>query len=90
MHSPGVSTQGRVFAFLRRGCLVAKLPSERMQRLLEDGSGAVFEAGRGRAMREWVTLAPPERDTCTDSMVEALEFVKSLPAAAGARRQRFR
>ena len=66
---------GKFFAFVTRGQLVVKLPGERVTELIASGEGRVFDAGKGRPMREWVGLSPADETTCVAYMREAREFV---------------
>jgi hypothetical protein len=76
--SDALTVHGSIFAMLRDGALVVKLPRDRVQSLLAAGTGAPFGTGRGAPMREWVAVGG------TDDWVplarEALAFV-----SAGAR-----
>jgi hypothetical protein len=38
--------------------LLLKLPSERIDALIENGVGERFSTGAGRPKKEWVTIAP--------------------------------
>jgi hypothetical protein len=66
---------GKFFAFVTRGQLVVKLPGERVTGLIASGEGRVFDAGKGRPMREWVGLSPADETTCAEYMREARRFV---------------
>ena len=76
-HSVGVQTDGHFFAFVRRGEVVMKLPADRVTGLLTAGTGTVFDAGRGRPMREWICLHPEDSDECHAFLTEALAFAHS-------------
>jgi hypothetical protein len=66
---------GKFFAFTTRGMLVVKLPAERVDELIASGEGQVFDAGKGRPMREWVGLTPADENACAAYMREARTFV---------------
>ena len=65
----------KFFAFTTRGQLVVKLPAERVTELIASGEGRVFDAGKGRPMREWVGLTPADETACAAYMREARKFV---------------
>jgi hypothetical protein len=74
--SVGLRTESGKFAgFARRDELVVKLPAERVAELLGSGEGAIFDAGRGRAMKEWVVLHPADEAELERYLLEAREFV---------------
>jgi hypothetical protein len=66
---------GKFFAFTTRGMVVVKLPSDRVTELIASGEGSVFDAGKGRPMREWVGLVPADEAACAAYLREARKFV---------------
>lgn len=66
---------GKFFAFVAKGDLVVKLPADRVQELIASGEGRVFDAGKGRPMKEWVRLRPIDEAACAGYVAEAREFV---------------
>jgi hypothetical protein len=68
---------GKFFAFTTRGQLVVKLPAGRVTELIASGEGRVFDAGKGRPMKEWVGLSPADESACAAYMREARKFVSS-------------
>lgn len=74
--STGLRTESGKFAgFARRDELVVKLPADRVGELLESGEGSVFDAGRGRPMKEWVVLHPADEAAVERYLLEARAFV---------------
>jgi len=74
--STGLRTESGKFAGFARGDqLVVKLPADRVSELLESGEGAVFDAGRGRPMKEWVVLHPADEAAVERYLLEARAFV---------------
>jgi hypothetical protein len=65
----------KFFAFTTRGMLVVKLPADRVTELIASGEGRVFDAGKGRPMKEWVGLSPADETECAAYMREARKFV---------------
>ena len=76
MGFPCLRIDGDFFATCehRSGDLVVKLPAERVQELIDDGTGQAFSPA-GRRFREWVRI--PERDAklWRKLMKEARSFV---------------
>jgi TfoX/Sxy family transcriptional regulator of competence genes len=57
MASVGVKVNGKIFAMIVRGKLVAKLPRDRVDELVQSGVGEYFDPRRdGRLMKEWIQL----------------------------------
>jgi hypothetical protein len=75
LHSPGLKTAGRFYAFATDDDLVVKLPAARVAELVAAGAGRLCEPRKGRPMRQWVRLDPSGEDDCTAYLVEAREFV---------------
>ena len=74
--NPGLRVGGKIFAMVSQGGLVLKLPRDRVGELVETGRGTHFDAGRGRAMKEWVVV-PPSRARLWEKLVEeAFVFAK--------------
>ena len=54
-----LQVSGKIFAFLKAGRLVVKLPAGRVRELIAGGGAVPFTSG-GRVMKEWVCVdAPP-------------------------------
>ena len=70
---------GRIFAMMPRGRLVVKLPKSRVDALVAEGKGVRFDANRGVAMKEWLTV--------TSAGLSWIELAREAHAfVAGARR----
>jgi hypothetical protein len=74
--NPGLRVNGKIFAFLRAGELVVKLPADRCAQLVADGAAVPFDAGKGRPMREWVLFGARDADDWLGAAEEALAFVR--------------
>ena len=77
--SSALKVNGSIFAMLTGGRLVVKLPQDRVQALIEDGTGAPFDSGKGRPMKEWLTVVVDDDETWHELAREAFGFVGSRP-----------
>lgn len=81
--SDALQVDGRIFAMARRGDLVLKLPSTRVDELVTTrvdelvttGMGAPFDAGKGRPKKEWVIVPDHAQAKWQELAEEALAFV---------------
>jgi TfoX N-terminal domain len=75
--SSALRVDGRIFAMVSRGSLVLKLPPQRVADLIDSGGGHPYDAGKGRPMKQWVSLDPERQQRWQDLATEALAFVRS-------------
>src|SRR5690348_14355262 len=77
--SDALKVRGKIFAMLAsQGCLVVKLPRQRVDALVASGDGERFDPRRdGRVMKEWLALAPTSPLEWLLLAQEALAFVAS-------------
>jgi hypothetical protein len=75
--SSALRVHGHIFAMVSDQRLVLKLPAKRVTELLAAGRGSPFDGGKGRPMKEWISLAPEHQDDWLDVATEALSFVGS-------------
>ena len=74
--SDALKVNGSIFAMVTGGRVVLKLPRERVESLISDGTCAPFDSGNGRPMKEWVAVAVDEEAAAALAR-EALNFVRS-------------
>ena len=72
--SNAIKINKSIFAMLVNDRLVVKLPGARVTELISFGYGVPFDAGKGRAMKEWIGLTVDE-DACRKLVAEAMAFV---------------
>ncbi len=77
--SNALRVNGSIFAMVSGGRLVVKLPCDRVDTLIGSGIGMPFDGGKGRPMKEWVTVAVDDGTTWVALAREALDFVRSQP-----------
>jgi hypothetical protein len=75
--SSALRVHGHIFAMVSAQRLVLKLPANRVTELIAAGRGSPFDGGKGRPMKEWVSLAPAHADDWLDLATESLSFVGS-------------
>src|SRR5229473_6286266 len=84
--SKGLKVARKLFAFLSKARLVVKLPQERVDALVSEGSGERFDPGHGRLMKEWLAIDFRARALWPPLAEEALEFAaRDLREAAAPR-----
>ena len=71
----GRRVDGRIFAMLFRDQLVVKLPAPRVRDLVETDQATWFDAGKGRPMREWASVAANADADWAALVAEAFAFV---------------
>jgi len=62
-----------IFAMEYADSLVVKLPAARVRELIDGGTGTPFDGGKGKSMKEWLTVV--DRADWSRLAAEALEFV---------------
>jgi hypothetical protein len=75
--SSALRVNGRIFAMVSHGRLVLKLPARRVAEIIGSGAGGPYDAGKGRPMKEWVSLEAAMHHGWLGLAAEALEFVRS-------------
>ncbi|MBG0817882.1 TfoX/Sxy family protein [Planomonospora sp. ID82291] len=73
--SAALRVDGKIFAMLAGGRLVVKLPRRRVDELVDAGCGVRFDGGKGRPMKEWLSLDPDDESSWPVLAREALAFV---------------
>ncbi len=71
----GLMTGGKLFAFIKDGELVLKLPAARIDALIGSHGAARFERGQDSPMREWVVMRASTSAEWPDLTREACDFV---------------
>jgi len=71
----GLRISGKIFAMLVGEELVVKLPKDRVDELVDSGVAERFDAGKGRPMKEWASIAPIASRRWKALVEEARAFV---------------
>jgi len=69
--SQALKLNGKIFAMLAHGRLVVKLRPDRVAALIGAGIGLPFDAGKGRPMKEWVSIADGHEEQWLSLALEA-------------------
>jgi len=77
LSNEGLMVGGKLFAFLRRDCLVVKLPVDRVAEVVEAGTGEQALMGT-RTMKQWVEL--PQPTEWASYAKESCDYVRRLHA----------
>jgi hypothetical protein len=71
-----LKVNGKIFAMLHKGKMVAKLPKARVDELVSQGAGQRFDPrGDGRVMKEWLVVGVAKEDWIALAR-EAHDFVR--------------
>jgi hypothetical protein len=73
--SNALKVNNKIFSMLVRGALVVKLPAPRVTALIDSGAGEPFDAGKGKPMKEWLSVPASSSLDWLALSKEALEFV---------------
>ncbi len=75
LRSPALRTNGSFYAFVTPSALVVKLPSSRVDAIIDSGGGLPCSPRPGRPMKEWVRIPSPDEESCPVLRADARTFV---------------
>lgn len=78
MQNLGLMTGGKLFAFLNKGSLVLKLPTDVIDGLIDSHGAVRFDRGQGKPLREWVVVPPSAVADWPGLTRRACDFVAGL------------
>lgn len=81
--STALEVDGSIFAMVSHGRLTVKLPRDRVAELIESRTGLPFDAGKGRPMKEWVSVAEVDPKCWLELAREACAFVGTKTRKSG-------
>ena len=73
--STSLKTDGKIFAMLVHERLVVKLPTARVEELVEGGVGERFDPGHGRIQKQWLAVHSLDPDQWRALATESEAFV---------------
>lgn len=73
--SVGLRIRGKIYAIQNDDELILKLPRDRVEELIDTGTGRAWGPGTGRVMREWIAIAYAHRAEWLPLTEEARTFV---------------
>ncbi len=74
--SDALKVNSSIFAMVRSGRLILKLPRDRVRALIDGGAAVPFDSGKGRPMKEWLIVTDDDEETWIALAREALNFVR--------------
>ncbi len=75
LRSAGLKAGGKFYAFASAADLVVKLPTSRVDELVDSGRGLACSPRPGRPMKEWVRIPAPDEEACVAYLLESRAFV---------------
>lgn len=75
--SVGLRIRGKIYAINKDGELILKLPGERVEELIDTGTGHAWGPSTGRIMREWVAIPGTRHADWAPLTDEARTFVSA-------------
>lgn len=77
LQNMGLMVGGKLFAFIKDGHLVLKLPAKQIDVLIEAHNAVRFDRSQGKPLKEWVVMPPPSSDIWPVLAEDAYRFVSA-------------